>query len=150
MQKEKFDDSLNFVSRHYRANTFSAKEGLEKLDIGKRQWWRYRGAAAAIVGVVLVASAAIYSVVSPRLNGRDDVKVEQTDVAKDTKSEVKKIIFVDADLLTVVNEIEKVYGVKVENLPSKEYRLTLSYEGNAADLVDTINELLGTNLKIAE
>lgn len=34
------------------------------------------------------------------------------------------------------------------NVPQTEYRLTLSYEGTAADLIQTINDLLGTDLQI--
>ena len=45
-------------------------------------------------------------------------------------------------------EIEKVYGVKLGNVPDDDIRLSLSYEGTAADLVDTINDLLGTEIEI--
>ena len=47
-----------------------------------------------------------------------------------------------------MKEIEKVYDVRLTSLPEEEYRLTLSYEGTAEDLVATINELLGTHIEI--
>jgi hypothetical protein len=152
MEKDKFDNSLNFVSRHYRANAFSTKEGLEKIGIGEHRWWKQRWVAAAAVGVVLAASAAVYSIVQTVPQGSDEVPVVEQQIDNSVKPAeiVKKITFEDADLATVVNEIEKVYDVKIVNMPDKEYHVTLSYEGNAADLVDTINELLGTNLKISK
>jgi hypothetical protein len=60
------------------------------------------------------------------------------------------IEFTDAPLTDVVARIEAEYGVKVENVSAETYKLTLRYEGNAADLIDTINELLNTNLTIAD
>ena len=63
----------------------------------------------------------------------------------------RKIEFTDAPLADVVKEIERVYEVHVVNVPEMgDYRLTLSYEGTAKDLVETINELLGTSLGIGE
>ena len=56
--------------------------------------------------------------------------------------------FNDTPLAEVVKEIEKVYDVRLTSLPEEEYRLTLSYEGTAEDLVATINELLGTHIEI--
>ena len=60
------------------------------------------------------------------------------------------IDFENATLPAVVAKIKEVYGVEVVNLPESadEYKLSLHYEGTAADLVDTINETLGTDIKV--
>ena len=60
------------------------------------------------------------------------------------------IDFEYAALPEVVKQIEKVYGVEIINMPedADSYHLTLHYEGDASDLINTINEILGTNLKI--
>jgi hypothetical protein len=44
------------------------------------------------------------------------------------------------------------YDVKITNVPenSDDIRLTLGYEGNAEDVVATINDLLGTNLAVEQ
>lgn len=157
-QSTQQQESLEFVTRHYRAGAFSAEDGLERLsaehgiESKERQWWRGRGiAAAAVVGAVLVASAAIYTFIAkaPANDGKD-VNIEQVNTAVDAANISQKIAFNDADLATVVKEIETVYGVNIENVPTESYRLTLSYEGTAKDLVETINDLLDIQLKIAE
>ena len=50
----------------------------------------------------------------------------------------------------VVEKINETYNVKVTGLPEspEEYRLSLHYEGTASDLVETINEILGTELTV--
>lgn len=65
---------------------------------------------------------------------------------------VKIIDFECSSLPDVISEIKEVYGVEVVNLPenAEEYHLSLHYEGNAADLVATINDILGTQMIVKE
>ena len=67
-------------------------------------------------------------------------------------AEVKVIDFENAPLPEVVKKIESVYGVKVEGVPASpdEYVLSLHYEGTPTDLISVINEILGTQMTVAE
>lgn len=71
-----------------------------------------------------------------------------TTPAPSSTPEIKRIEFDNRPIAVVAAEIEKVYGVKLGNVPDDDIRLSLSYEGTAADLVDTINDLLGTEIEI--
>lgn len=62
---------------------------------------------------------------------------------------IERIEFHDAPLKDVASDIERVYDVKINNVPAGDIRLTISYEGTAADAVETINDLLGTNLTVS-
>lgn len=66
--------------------------------------------------------------------------------------EIKVIDFEEAKLPEVVERIEAVYNVKIGNLPANadDFTLSLHYEGNPVDLVQTINEILETNLTVDE
>lgn len=150
---EKIKKSLDFVVRHYRPGAFRKNESFfrDALRIRRR---RRLGIAAAAAGV-LAASAAIYTYVStpepPAPVPMPAAAPAPAPAVPDTACEVKRMEFSDAPLTRVVEEIENMYGVKVEGLaPDDTNRLTLSYEGTADDLVATINELLGTNLTIKE
>lgn len=108
---------------------------------------------AAAIGGALVASAAVFTYIVPEREGVDKVPTEQVGMpAAESPApvmEVKKIEFADAPLARVVDEIESVYNVRVTNVPVEgDYRLTLSYEGTAEDLVEAINDLLGTGLAV--
>ena len=52
----------------------------------------------------------------------------------------------------MVRKIETVYDVKVLNLPdnSSDYELSLHYEGTPTDLIAVINDILGTQMTVAE
>ncbi|MCM1110061.1 MAG: DUF4974 domain-containing protein [Clostridium sp.] len=153
-EKSKFRESLDFVVRHYRENSFIPKP-LAMVGF-RRPWYRRPAAAAAAVAVVLAASAcAIYFVntvqsvpatVEPAVQTAVSPLVETALPASPTTS--LRIEFDDASLADVVKHIEQTWDVKIGNLPKEDYRLTLSYEGNAADLIETINELLNIDLRI--
>lgn len=110
-----------------------------------------RNIAAACVATALIASASIgvYFYIHPNdSTGTSEIPAVETTVT--ASKEVHRIEFNNVPLTTVVKEIEKTYNVKISSLPKEQYRLTLSYEGTAEDLVATINELLGTNLEIEQ
>jgi hypothetical protein len=62
----------------------------------------------------------------------------------------QRITFDDAPLSEVIIKIQETYNVTITNIPTEEHRLTLSYEGTADELIETINDLLGTEMKIQE
>lgn len=145
--KDKFEESLSFVVRFYRRGAFRPT----MLFVAPQRWRRMAVAASVAFGIV-VASACVYLLttnapVSETIEKTPETAVATTVEAPHTVS--RRIKFDDAPLTRVVDEIETVYGVEVSPVADNDTtRLTLSYEGNAADLLDTINELLGTDLRL--
>lgn len=151
--KDKFENSVNFVAGHYRRDAFIEGEAWRRLGIGSRGFFGLgrRAAAAVVIGVVLTASACILTFVVPQIASKPDsvesvAPVRQTVAAE--SGDVRRIEFTDARLTDVIAEIERLYGVTVTNIPEGDYRLTLSYEGNADNLIETINRLLDINLAV--
>lgn len=145
---EKFDENISFVARHWRPGAFSASAGWRRLGISRAGWARWRVAASIAAGTVLAASAIIYNIVTP---GTPEPSVPTENItapAPSSTHEIKRIEFDNRPIAVVAAEIEKVYGVKLGNVPDDDLCLSLSYEGTAADLVDTINDLLGTEIEI--
>lgn len=152
LDEKKFNDSLRFVSRHYRAGAFSRGEAWQRLGIatGHITWRISRTAAAVTAAVVLTASACMLKWGLPAFDSKPATETTTSAPAHVTATPAQshKIEFKDATLAEVVVEIERVYAVRVADVPEGTYRLTLSYEGTAADLIETINELLGTRMHI--
>lgn len=144
--------NIDFVAKHYRKGAFSSEKGLHRIGFGPaRRWKPYRIAAAVVTFVALTATASffIYNEYSS-----EEVITEKVQTAETTESGVdlkteRVIDFDNAPLTVVVDEIKRVYGVEVTGLPenASEYRLTLRYEGNVVDLLNTINEILDLSLR---
>lgn len=152
-KNSKTEESIDFVTLYYCKGAFDADRALRMIRfLPSVPWWRRRGVVAAAIGGALVASAAVFTYIVPDREEGGNLPTEQVvtpAVETPAATEVKKIEFADAPLARVVEEIERVYNVKVTNLPAGgDYRLTLSYEGTAEDLVETINDLLGTSLAV--
>ncbi|MDE5882579.1 MAG: hypothetical protein K2H60_12690 [Muribaculaceae bacterium] len=150
---DKFKESLEFVVKYYRRDAFRPDDELFRVVPVRRPWWRRTAIAASVAIGVLAASAFLY-VNLTRVSSEPQMP-EQTMTAPEVKekveTEVKRIEFKDATLRQVAEAIEDTYGVEVVGIDSNsEIKLTLSYEGTADDLVETINELLGTSLRINE
>lgn len=150
----KFNESLKFVARHYREGAF--RRDLSFLP-AVMPWWRRHGVAAAVAGVALVAAAAVatftgvFSGPTASEAPADTIVAAPAVARPDTVAAPVSltISFTDAPLSRVVAEIESNYHVTVANVPDGDSRrLTLSYEGTAADLVATINDLLGTEMEV--
>lgn len=119
-------------------------------------WWRRRPAvAAAIATGVLAVSAGIYALM-PQHTTQPPTTATATTVVEQHKpqyneKQIARLEFTDSPLPEVVKSIEQTYGVTIEGYDeNSELRLTLSYEGTAADIVETINLTLGTELKIKQ
>lgn len=150
-ENKKIEDEIDFVSRYYEDGSLMPRQGWHRFTLTHAMpKWRRNIAAACIGAVVLVASASVYYVMNTtsQTSTADEIIQIQEEVITSNPFKVVKIQFNDATLSEVVTEIEKVYGVKISNIPEEETRLTISYEGNAYDVVETINDLLGTNLNI--
>lgn len=145
MEKE-----IKFIARHYRKGLFDREKALRRIGIRHNRWWTpIKVAAASVAFVVLGATAAI--IVHKEYSAPAPQAIETTNTPTVAPmAEVKVIDFENATLPVVVSRIKEVYGVEVVNLPENadDYKLSMHYEGTAADLVDTINETLGTDIKV--
>lgn len=147
------NEEINFVARHYRQGRFNAARAWKRVNPAPRVgWWRRYGVAAAVAAIILLsASAALIYNLSAPIN--EPATQGEMAAPEPSPMEVVKVIdFEDTPLTTVVQRIEEVYGVAVTNLPDNadELRLSLHYEGDAADLIATINDILNTQLTAAE
>ena len=146
------DKDIRYIARHYRKGLFEVEPALRRIKPTATKWWtRSRIAAACIGAVVLTATAAVFVHKSYFAQPSIDTGVIQP--ANVPASEiVRSIDFENAPLPTVVQKIREVYGVDVVDMPANasEYSLSLHYVGSATDLVETINDILDTDMKIQE
>ena len=143
-------EEISYIAKRYRKGRFSADKGWKRLGIAPSFRVRRMRIAAAIASfAILTATAAvIYRHVSiPASN----IEIQQS-IPADPKEVVKVIDFENTPLPVVVDKIEEVYGVEVTGLPenAEEYRLSLHYEGNPFELVETINDILDIKMAIKE
>lgn len=150
----KEESNIEFVARHYQPGKFSTKKAWLKLGLWQEKWWSPAKIAACVAITIGLTATATFVVrtgyfTSDR-NASEQPTVEQTIDLKPMT--VKAIDFDNAPLPIVLAEIKNTFGAEVENIPynAESYRLTLHYEGTAEDLIETINEILGTDLIIAE
>ena len=145
------DKNIDFVARHYRRGRFATDAAWRRIGLGTASRWRRLRVAAAIAGlVVLSATAAVlYNVYPVRQTTHAEAPAP---AAGSPLAQVRVIDFENAPLTEVVAKIEAVYGVRVENLPASPdgYTLSLHYEGTPADLIGTINDILGTEMTVRE
>ncbi|MCH5318358.1 MAG: hypothetical protein J1E38_01445 [Paramuribaculum sp.] len=151
MKMSDFEKETGFIARHYRAGLFRVEPALRKIKPLVRVWWTLpRVAAASILLAVIGATAAI--LVHNGYFAEKPVSAIEQQTSDPTPSEmvVHSIDFDGATLPVVIEKIKAVYGVDVTGLPenAEEYRLTLHYEGSAIELIETINEILDTEITI--
>lgn len=148
-EDKKLNESLKFVVNNYDDESFSKSRAWKKLMPPVAFWNVRRIAAASIIAVVVTASAFIYHAAKYGDTPHTVPEKQETPVAPVRGKEfATRIEFKDAPLKDVVNKIEEVYQVKIKNIPESDVRLTLSYEGTAEELIDVINEIAGTDLKV--
>lgn len=143
---------IKFIVRHYRKGMFAAEPALRRIKGITTAWWtRSRIAAACIGATILTASAAFF--VHQNYFSTYPIEMEQISPSSIPAAQIVRAIdFEDAPLPVVVAKIKEVYGVDVVNLPADaaDYSLSLHYEGSALDLIDTINDILDTEMTIQE
>lgn len=146
---------IDFVLRHYRRGALSAKQAWRQLDIPAPQpkWLGVfrgrRAAAAACVAAVLTASAFLgYRFVYGGRQAAAPTTAAPAAAPAGTQPQ-PRLEFTDVPLAEVVATVERTYGVTVSGLGAdSNLRLTLSYQGDADELLEAINQLLGTSLKV--
>lgn len=137
-------DNIEFVTRHYRPGAFDTRKAWQRTGIGtpRRRVWQW----AAAVGVLLAVSATAGIVHRMHTDSQNDAPQSATIPADEVS---RPINFDAAPLPRVVAEIERVYGVKVTNLPPNAHTIvvTMHYEGTVASLIATLNETFDINLR---
>lgn len=142
-------DNIRFIARHYKPGMFSASKGWRRLGIAAASSWRRVRTAAAVAAAICLTASAAYLYHDYR---SDRHPATESAAPADTPPTlaVREIDFENAPLPKVVERIREVYGVEVSGLPEnpEEYVLSLHYEGNVNALLESINEILDTNLKV--
>lgn len=150
MERNDIDREIDFVAKNYKSGIFNAKDALRKIKPANREIWsRQRIAVASCIIVVFSATAAL--LIRNTYYSEKTVETENTQSPALPLEAISKVIdFDDTPLPIVIDQINIVYDVEIGNIPAnaEDYRLSLHYEGNVIDLVDSINEILGTNLEI--
>ena len=143
---------IRFIARHYCKGLFAVEPALRRIKGTKATWWgRTRIAAACAVAAILTATAAVLIHNGFISDIRPDTR-EMENTCIPAAAIVRVIDFEDAPLTEVVAKIREVYGVDVTGLPDNpdQYSLSLHYEGSALDLIETINDILDTDMKVSE
>lgn len=144
------ENNIEFIAKHYRKGKFNANREWKRLGIAGKFWNLKRISAAVAVGVVVVSAAAfaVYENYFVDTAPHQDV-IDNTVTAAYM---VKAIDFENAPLTKVIESIENTYEVRITNIPedATDFNLSLHYEGNAFELVETINDILDIDLKIEE
>ena len=146
------EKNLRFIARHYRKGMFAVEPALRRIKGSKVIWWtRGRIAAACAVATIFTATAALF--VYHNNFAEPETYVPATEQPATPPAEIIRVIdFEAAPLTEVVAKIREVYGVEVTGLPADpdQYTLSLHYEGSALDLVEIINDILDTDMKVTE
>lgn len=146
------ENDIKFVARHYRKGLFATDKALRRMGIRRFSLWTPAKIAAASVALVVLSATAAVIIRKAYMAPESPAVAAPSQAAAPIVAEIKAIDFENAPLPAVVDKIKEVYGVEIDNMPenAKDYTLSLHYEGTAADLVGTINEILGTDLSIRE
>ena len=145
----KFDEDISFVARHYKKGLFNPEKALKKLRPAKKWWSASKIVAASFLFIVLGATATFLIRQNYLIDKTEFIETNLEDIQA-PEYVVRVIDFDDTPLPVVVDEINLVYGVEITNLPTDagSYHLSLHYEGSAVDLIETINDILGTHMLI--
>ena len=157
METNNLDKEIGFIAKHYKAGLFDTEKTLSKIKKSIRKVWSFQRIAGIVcIIAVLGATAGVIINNSNKLDQKNEtqevpVELEIPGNREEPKETISKIIdFDNAPLSVVINRIQEVYDVEVKNIPedADEYKLSLHYEGNVYDLIETINDILGTKLEI--
>ena len=150
MDNKRFNDDIGFIARFYRKGSFvaSLRFGDASSSLRVRRIRRWTAAAAAAV-VLVAAGAVVYNMRTLHEGAAPTVEQKANDApAAQQPGAIRRIEFNDVPLSVVAAEVERVYGVRLGNLPQPDRRITISYQGTAADFVESVNELTGSHITI--
>lgn len=144
-------DEVKYIASHYREHRFVVEPALRRIKPVDRWWSPIKIAAASIVVAVLGVTA---TVIVRNIVFTDNTVSVESGMSVETKTEqaVRVIDFEETPLPVVVERIKEVYGVEIIDVPENAggFRLSLHYEGSADDLLETINDILDTKMKIKQ
>lgn len=145
------EEEISYIAKRYLKGKFSVEKSWRRLQIGPSAKIRRLRVAAAVASVIALSATGAIIYQQSTSHPAKEVQHPATRVVPPMEA-VKVIDFEDAALPEVVSRIKEVYGVEISNLPENEgeYRLSLHYEGNVSDLVDAINDILGTQMVVKE
>lgn len=146
-----FHKDIDFIARHYRKGLFAIEPALYRIK-GVRKKILTLPKIVAISSFIIAIGATAAILIRNSYNHKER-ETEVPVIEKKSPMSVSHVLdFNDVPLTTVVQHINLIYGVEVDNLPKNadELYVTLHYEGTALDLVETLNEILETNMKIRE
>lgn len=143
-------EEVTYIAKRYRKGKFSVDKGWKRLNIKPAYKWSSLKIAAAVASVVVLSATAAVIYHQYELNHTSDKPVPEVVKPAASLEAVKVIDFENTPLPIVISKIKEVYGVEVVNIPDNatEYHLSLHYEGNAVDLVATINDILETQMSV--
>ncbi len=145
-------EEISFIAKRYCSGKFSVDKGWKRLDISPVTIWNIRKIAAAVASIVVLSATATVIYHQFTRTEKHEVTIEEIATEAPTMESVKVIDFEDTPLPIVIEQIKEVYGVEVSNLPENadEYHLSLHFEGNAGNLIATINDILETQIEVKE
>lgn len=143
-------EEVTYISKRYHKGKFSVDKGWKRLGIKPSHKWSGLKIAAAVASVAVLSATAAVIYHKYELNASPDNQDKEVAKSVEPLKVVKVIDFENAPLPTVISRIKEVYGVEVVDVPDNaaEYHLSLHYEGNAVDLVTTINDILETQMSV--
>lgn len=145
------DKDIYYIARHYHKGLFNTSSALRRVRTKSGLRWTGAKTIAASALIAVVGATAAVMIRNNYLASSSEVleQSQDTPIAPETIS--RTIDFEDIPLPVVIEKIKEVYGVEVTGLPdnAESYRLSLHYEGTAVDLVETINDILDTDMRIS-
>lgn len=146
-----FDKDIDFIAKYYKKGLFTIEPALYRIKGFRKKIWTLPKIAAISSFIIAIGTTA--AILITNSYHHKETRVEIPVIEKTSPMLVSHVIdFDDAPLTVVVEQINLIYGVEVENIPinADELYVSLHYEGTALDLVETLNEILGTNMRIIE
>lgn len=150
MERKYIDKEIGFIAKHYKVGLFNADRAIRKIKPKIRNVWSWqRTAVAACIVVVLSATAAL--LIRNTYYSEKPIEIENIQSPDMPLETITKVIdFDDTPLPIVIDQINLIYDVEIVNIPAnaEDYMLSLHFEGNVIELIESINEILGINLEI--
>lgn len=142
------EEEIEFVAKNYRHGAFNAKTAWAQMGLAAHRR-RFVLRVAASIAAIAILSATAALIIKNTDIFTSPTHVEQPGVH--TETSVSKVIdFDNTPLSEVLASISETYSIEVDNVPDNaaELKLTLHYEGDAAKLIETINDILDTDITI--
>lgn len=145
------DQEIKFIADRYRRRRFSVNKGWRRLGIAPSTRWKRMRIAAITGGIIFLSATA--AVIYRQYAVNETTPIEMTHPETTPSAYIVKVIdFENTPLPLVIDRIKEVYNVEIINIPDNavDYKLSLHYEGTAIDLVETINEILNTQMAVKQ